>query len=529
VVALSAPAAWASIDISIPIETRAHGLVGSEQLLATVGTGDLEGQECSVSATSENQSSIHPNNDLVVASGSTSVVLEDVEGESGGTVHADGLLTLGTTVTVTLVFGEDQVFSAGITVNIDCDEVLQAEVSVSPNECVVTEQGVPLGSVDVVITPDSGATVTLYSDAAMQDEVATFTGSGGSQDLSPGTYYWVAVAGPDYEIAGDISGNFTIEDCGPLDPETDLEITKIDLVDPVVVSTDSPTALITYEVTVSNNGPELAENVVVTDTLPASLTYVSSSPAVGSCAHVAGVVTCELGDLAVGGSVLITVVVETEAVGEVTDFSPLNVVEVTSDTEETDLENNVDDEVTNIIEVLSLTFTDLEITKIDLVDPVVVDSDDPTALITYEVTVSNLGPELAENVVVTDTLPASLTYVSSSPAVGSCAHAAGVVTCELGDLAVGDSVKITIVVETEEVGKITDTSPLNVVEVSSDTDEVNLANNVADEETNIVEVLDLVVLPFTGVDTAFMLTGAIMLLGAGLTLVLVSRRRELEI
>jgi hypothetical protein len=99
----------------------------------------------------------------------------------------------------------------------------------------------------------------------------------------------------------------------------------------------------------------------------------------------------------------------------------------------------------------------------------------------------------------------------------------------LGDLAVGGSVKITIVVETEEVGKITDSSPLNVVEVSSDTDEVNLANNTADEETKIVEVLDLVVLPFTGVDTAFMLTGAIMLLGAGLTLVLVSRRRELEI
>jgi hypothetical protein len=122
-----------------------------------------------------------------------------------------------------------------------------------------------------------------------------------------------------------------------------------------------------------------------------------------------------------------------------------------------------------------------------------------------------------------------LTYVSSSPAVGTCAHAGGIVTCELGDLAVGDSVKITIVVETEEVGKITDSSPLNVVEVSSDTDEVNLTNNVADEETNIVEVLDLVVLPFTGVDTAFMLTGAIMLLGAGLTLVLVSRRRELEI
>jgi LPXTG-motif cell wall-anchored protein len=58
---------------------------------------------------------------------------------------------------------------------------------------------------------------------------------------------------------------------------------------------------------------------------------------------------------------------------------------------------------------------------------------------------------------------------------------------------------------------------------------VNLENNVDSEETDIVEVLDLVVLPFTGINTPFMLTGAIMLLGTGLTLVLVSRRREFEI
>jgi uncharacterized repeat protein (TIGR01451 family) len=424
---------------------------------------------------------------------------------------------------------------------VTCTFTNEQEISEPDPGQIIVEKLVTAGS-------DQSTAFSFTTDFAISDDTLAHGESGASGDLDAGTYAvsetvpagWSLVSavcddGSDPSAIGLDEGEvvtctFTNEQEIPdPDPETDLEVTKIDLVDPVVVSTDSPTALITYEVTVSNNGPELAENVVVTDTLPATLTYVSSVPAVGSCAHAGGIVTCELGDLAVGDSVLITIVVETEAVGEVTDFSPLNVVEVSSDTEETDLENNVDDEETNIVEVLSLVFTDLEVTKIDLVDPVVVDSDSPTALITYEVTVSNNGPELAENVVVTDTLPATLTYVSSSPAVGSCAHAGGIVTCELGDLAVGDSVKITIVVETEEVGKITDSSPLNVVEVSSDTDEVNLTNNVADEETNIVEVLDLVVLPFTGVDTAFMLTGAIMLLGAGLTLVLVSRRRELEI
>lgn len=170
--------------------------------------------------------------------------------------------------------------------------------------------------------------------------------------------------------------------------------------------------------------------------------------------------------------------------------------------------------------------TDLEITKIDLVDPVVVDSDNPTALITYEVTVTNNGPASAEAVVVTDNLPDSLTFVSAVPQVGTCSHAAGVVTCALGDMAVGASVKITIVVETEAVGSITDFSPLNVVEVSSDTKDSNPDNNVDDEMTNIIEILDLEILPFTGMDSEILLILSLGLAFGGAVLLFVARRRE---
>lgn len=108
-IAVFAPAASASIDISIPINTQVKTDIGSETLLATVATGEFEGQVCKVSADSINQESIHPGNDLVVASNGTSVVLEDVEGESNETVHADGTLTLGDVVTVTLVNRESRV------------------------------------------------------------------------------------------------------------------------------------------------------------------------------------------------------------------------------------------------------------------------------------------------------------------------------------------------------------------------------------------------------------------------------------
>jgi uncharacterized repeat protein (TIGR01451 family) len=545
-VAISAPVASASIDISIPIDTIVKAQPGSETLLATVDSSDFAGLECTVSAVSTNQDSTHPNNDLIVASDGTSVVLEDVEAVPGATINADGVLLMGDTVTVTLLMGEDRRFSAGITVNIDCEEVLQAEVSINPNACVVNEQGVPLGSVDVAITPDSGATVTLYSDAAMQNLVGTFTGAGGSQDLSPGTYYWAAEAGTGFELAGDTSGSFTIEDCTPpLEPETDLEVTKVDLVDPVVVDTDNPTALITYEVTVTNNGPELAENVVVTDTLPASLTYVSSSPAVGSCAHAAGVVTCELGDLAVGDSALITIVVETEAVGEITDFSPLNVVEVSSDTEETNLENNVDDEETDIIEVLSLGFVHLEARGF---------CDNDTPYVAYSVDVSGLFPEDEPTL---DLRWFDVTDVEHDPADPGVTPDPfqGI---ELNDDGDGNwSAAGTLLWPGARVDANGD--PIDwpgwavvdgtwteaddgftwaregvylIAEVNPTSAPTGIIYPPATPNCNpnpTVEVLDLVVLPFTGINTPFMLTGAIMLLGTGLTLVLVSRRREFEI
>ena len=51
----------------------------------------------------------------------------------------------------------------------------------------------------------------------------------------------------------------------------------------------------------------------------------------------------------------ITVVVETEAVGEVTDPTVINVVQVSSSTNDDDPSNNSDDEQTDIVEVLAET------------------------------------------------------------------------------------------------------------------------------------------------------------------------------
>ena len=89
----------------------------------------------------------------------------------------------------------------------------EVEVSVGHNSCDVNDAGEAVGSVDVAIDPSAGATVSVYSDAEMTDFVGSFSGSGGSQELAPGTYYWDATASAGFTLSGETSGSFTIEPC----------------------------------------------------------------------------------------------------------------------------------------------------------------------------------------------------------------------------------------------------------------------------------------------------------------------------
>lgn len=110
-------------ELTVPIDTVIRGKSGTQHLLAQVSVpAGFQGATASVSAQGENNSSVHPGNNLIVASNGTSVVLEDVEREAGVTTVANGTLTLGSDITISLVMGDDKVFSAGITVKITCEE-----------------------------------------------------------------------------------------------------------------------------------------------------------------------------------------------------------------------------------------------------------------------------------------------------------------------------------------------------------------------------------------------------------------------
>lgn len=117
---------------------------------------------------------------------------------------------------------------------------------------------------------------------------------------------------------------------------------------------------------------------------------------------------------------------------------------------------------------------DLSITKSDNPDPVIAGN-----ILTYTITVNTVGPDTAEDVVVTDTLPAGVTFVSTS---GCNNDPNGVPTCSLGDIVAGGFAQYTITVT---VNAGTTGTFSNVSTVDSDTDDPDLDNNTATEDTSI--------------------------------------------
>ncbi|MCP4301037.1 MAG: DUF11 domain-containing protein [Gammaproteobacteria bacterium] len=121
-----------------------------------------------------------------------------------------------------------------------------------------------------------------------------------------------------------------------------------------------------------------------------------------------------------------------------------------------------------------LTGTELSVTQTDTPDPVNVASN-----MSYTLSVANAGPEDATGVTVTDTLPAGVTFQSASATQGSCSHAAGIVTCFLGNMVSGANATINIAVTAPVVtGTITNSATVT----GNETDPIP-GNNTSNENT----------------------------------------------
>jgi uncharacterized repeat protein (TIGR01451 family) len=218
------------------------------------------------------------------------------------------------------------------------------------------------------------------------------------------------------------------------------------------------TSNITYTITITNLGPSTASNVVVSDTLPSTVTFVSAS---SGGTQSGGVVTWPaLTNFPYAASTNFTVTVTLPADGSVT-----NVVSSTSDTSDPNAANNNGTAsgakvITSIVAALA----DIATT---VTGPVTVLGG---SNLTYTLTVTNIGPGGASNVVVIDTLPAGVTFVSASSG-GS--YSAGVVTWPtMTNFANAATTNFTVTVTAPESGTLT-----NIVSSTSITSDPISSNN----------------------------------------------------
>ncbi len=246
----------------------------------------------------------------------------------------------------------------------------------------------------------------------------------------------------------------------------DLAVSKADAPDPAQVGSN-----LTYTLTVTNNGPAQATGIVLTDTLPATVTLVSATPSQGSCSAAGNAVTCSLGGLGGSASATATIVVIPTAVGTLS-----NTASVTATEPDPNTANNTSVQVTSVAAAAPApTSADLRVTKSDSPDPVQVGSP-----ITYLVTVRNHGPAAAAGVTLTDILVGEFSFVSVAASQGSCSGT-GPVTCALGDLAKDGTASVTMVVKATAAGTL-----LNLAVATSSAPEANTANNVAIERTKVL-------------------------------------------
>jgi uncharacterized repeat protein (TIGR01451 family) len=109
----------------------------------------------------------------------------------------------------------------------------------------------------------------------------------------------------------------------------DLSVTKTASPNPGQVNVN-----LSYRITATNNGPANATNVNVHDVLPSTVSFVSSSSTQGACSGTS-TIDCNLGNLAIGTSAIVTIVVTPSIAGQLT-----NTATVTGTESDFDLTNN---------------------------------------------------------------------------------------------------------------------------------------------------------------------------------------------
>lgn len=184
----------------------------------------------------------------------------------------------------------------------------------------------------------------------------------------------------------------------------DLEVSKVGSPSPATVGFP-----LTYTVTITNNGPETANLFFIQDALPANVLYDSSSAPGASCGYFF-VVNCTFNTpLPPGSSTTAEIVVFPTKGGTLTNVVGVGIINPAIDP----IDSN--DTFTETTPAISAPF--LQVSK--TAQPGHGSTVEPGDRITYTVVARNIGDATATGVVVSDTIDASVTLVTSNTTAGT--------------------------------------------------------------------------------------------------------------
>ena len=243
----------------------------------------------------------------------------------------------------------------------------------------------------------------------------------------------------------------------------DLAITKTSN-----VTTPNYGNLVKWTLTVTNNGPDIAHDVVVSDVIPNGLIFKSSS---GNYANG----KWSIGTLNVGQSKSLDIITLVNVTGNIKNTATVSGYE-----HDYNLANNQASKTISVPKA-----TDLAVTK-------VANNTAPNyaGLVKWTVTVKNNGPDAATGVKVNDVLPSGLVYQSYAASVGTYSN--GVWT--IGNLAKGASQTLNIISKVAKTGSIK-----NVASVTGNEYDINKANNRAEASVNVANAVDLAIVKTSNV------------------------------
>lgn len=229
---------------------------------------------------------------------------------------------------------------------------------------------------------------------------------------------------------------------------------------------------ISYTLTAANLGPSDATGVSITDALPASLTFVSITQNTGpafACGNSSGTVTCTIATFANGATATFTL---TATISGAFSGSLSNSATISATTTDPAPGNNSSTATTNVTPAA----VDLATVKTAPAPPY------GTGLpLTYAITVTNGSAPPANGVVVTDVLPAGMSFVSATASQGSCSGTT-TVTCNLGTLTGGATATIQLAVTLPA----TPGAVSNTASVTSGNPDSNPANNAGTSTITVI-------------------------------------------